>query len=215
MLRNGSSGQDVKTLQERLNQQGAHLKVDGMFGPQTQAAVRQAQRADHLQADGIAGPQTLGALGLGNQPHPSGTPNPPPSSTPSPTPATGSQGQSHGPIHNQTDFARQLLQRMGAPVTDANVKSLTRWEQREGGHWNNTAQFNPLNTSMPMAGSHTRNRAGVKAYSSWDQGLEATAKTINLPAYRDIATGLMSGHGLSHGYYRGLRTWSAGSYASI
>jgi len=35
----GSKGSEVKKLQKTLNSQGAGLKVDGVWGPKTQAAV--------------------------------------------------------------------------------------------------------------------------------------------------------------------------------
>jgi peptidoglycan hydrolase-like protein with peptidoglycan-binding domain len=62
LLRDGSSGNSVKQLQQMLNAAGYHVAVDGVFGPQTEAAVRQFQQAHHLQVDGIVGPQTWGAL---------------------------------------------------------------------------------------------------------------------------------------------------------
>jgi cell wall-associated NlpC family hydrolase len=52
----------VKTLQNLLNQYGARLKVDGKFGPLTQAAVIAYQKKNGLTVDGIAGPQTFTAL---------------------------------------------------------------------------------------------------------------------------------------------------------
>ena len=57
-LRRGSSGAEVKELQERLNQNGAMLKVDGKFGKLTEAAVRMFQRENGLKADGICGEKT-------------------------------------------------------------------------------------------------------------------------------------------------------------
>lgn len=53
VLRLGSSGPMVESLQKKLN-----LKVDGSFGPATEAALKQWQIANGLQADGIAGPLT-------------------------------------------------------------------------------------------------------------------------------------------------------------
>ena len=66
VLRYGSRGDDVRTLQERLNQVGAGrpaLAVDGVFGRRTQRAVRNFQRAHPpLAVDGDAGPETLPEL---------------------------------------------------------------------------------------------------------------------------------------------------------
>jgi tetratricopeptide (TPR) repeat protein len=66
ILRYGSRGDDVRTLQERLNKVGAGrppLVLDGIFGRKTQRAVRAFQRANPpLVADGDAGPETLPVL---------------------------------------------------------------------------------------------------------------------------------------------------------
>jgi len=52
-------GSGVVALQRALG-----IAADGIYGPQTRAAVRAFQRSHGLVVDGIAGPQTLGALGL-------------------------------------------------------------------------------------------------------------------------------------------------------
>jgi peptidoglycan hydrolase-like protein with peptidoglycan-binding domain len=62
ILRKGSQGQDVVRLQKRLNDLGFQLVVDGIFGPATEAAVRQYQKDYRLTVDGIVGPQTWSAL---------------------------------------------------------------------------------------------------------------------------------------------------------
>jgi lysozyme len=59
MLRDGDRGQEVKRLQLNLD-----ISADGIFGPQTESAVRDYQRSQDLGVDGIAGPLTLGALGI-------------------------------------------------------------------------------------------------------------------------------------------------------
>ena len=64
-LRPGSSGDEVKALQSRLAKLGFPPgKIDGDFGPGTEAAVRAFQYSKRLLADGVAGPRTLVALGL-------------------------------------------------------------------------------------------------------------------------------------------------------
>lgn len=65
ILRLGSRGADVALMQAALNHQYpaySHLATDGIYGPQTEATVKEFQRRDHLTVDGVAGPQTLGAL---------------------------------------------------------------------------------------------------------------------------------------------------------
>lgn len=61
-LRLGDTGDDVKALQIRLANRGLTLKVDGDFGPKTEAAVEVFQKNHGLYADGIVGPQTWKAL---------------------------------------------------------------------------------------------------------------------------------------------------------
>ena len=58
----GERGQRVHDLQERLNALGAHLAVDGIFGPKTRAAVEAFQKAHGLKVDGLVGPHTTAAL---------------------------------------------------------------------------------------------------------------------------------------------------------
>lgn len=63
LLKLGSRGDDVKQLQNRLNELGYSCgAADGIFGNATRTAVINFQRANGLAADGIAGPATLGKL---------------------------------------------------------------------------------------------------------------------------------------------------------
>src|SRR5947207_6474760 len=52
-------GASVANVQRALG-----IAADGIWGPETRAAVRSYQRAHGLTVDGIVGPQTLGSLGL-------------------------------------------------------------------------------------------------------------------------------------------------------
>ena len=57
ILKKGSKGNDVKTLQTLL-----HLQADGVFGPLTEEAVKEYQKAHGLKADGIVGDATWAKL---------------------------------------------------------------------------------------------------------------------------------------------------------
>ena len=61
-LKLGSSGDDVKALQDKLNKLGYGLAADGDFGPKTESAVKDFQSKNGLTVDGVAGPCTLKAL---------------------------------------------------------------------------------------------------------------------------------------------------------
>ena len=67
MLKLGSVGADVRTLQTLLKARGENITADGWFGQATHAALIRAQRALGLVVDGIAGPKTLAALESGNK----------------------------------------------------------------------------------------------------------------------------------------------------
>ena len=63
ILRMGSIGPAVELLQLALNRaQGAGLATDGIFGPETETALRRFQREAGLAADGVAGRETHRAL---------------------------------------------------------------------------------------------------------------------------------------------------------
>ncbi len=72
-----ASSDAVQRLQAAL-----HLPVDGIFGPQTEAAVRRLQVRHGLTVDGVVGPGTWNTIGVDN----TETLTPPPSATP-PSPA--------------------------------------------------------------------------------------------------------------------------------
>lgn len=62
----GSTGSEVRQIQQKLRSLGYYGgSVDGIYGTQTQNAVRSFQRSVGITVDGIAGPQTLLYMGLG------------------------------------------------------------------------------------------------------------------------------------------------------
>ena len=61
----GSRGDEVVTIQTKLKRWGYYNgNIDGIYGSQTQEAVRYFQRKNGLTVDGIAGPETLKAMGI-------------------------------------------------------------------------------------------------------------------------------------------------------
>lgn len=62
-IRNGSQGQDVKTMQKMLNSvMNAGLDVDGKCGPKSVTAIKNFQKEYNLEADGVCGPKTWAKL---------------------------------------------------------------------------------------------------------------------------------------------------------
>ena len=59
VVKRGDRGSAVRSIQQELG-----ITADGVFGAQTERAVKRFQRRHELEADGIVGPLTRGALGL-------------------------------------------------------------------------------------------------------------------------------------------------------
>ncbi len=64
VLRPGSKGRQVKTLQQLLNRVGVKVAVTGNYLSETSKAVQHFQVAASLSANGIAGQSTIAALRL-------------------------------------------------------------------------------------------------------------------------------------------------------
>lgn len=62
VLRSGSSGAAVRTLQYLLRASGRSVTADGSFGPATDSAVRSYQSAHGLSVDGVVGDNTWFSL---------------------------------------------------------------------------------------------------------------------------------------------------------
>ncbi|WP_411333228.1 L,D-transpeptidase family protein [Metabacillus indicus] len=64
-LKKGSRGSEVKHLQQLLTSKGFDTRgIDGIFGSNTDKAVRSFQKSKKLSADGIVGPATRKALSM-------------------------------------------------------------------------------------------------------------------------------------------------------
>ena len=61
----GSRGSEVTQIQTKLKRWGYYTgSIDGIYGSQTQSAVRYFQSKNGLTVDGIAGAKTLAAMGI-------------------------------------------------------------------------------------------------------------------------------------------------------
>ena len=114
----------------------------------------------------------------------------------------GGSVKTTGPDMSKNEWAKALITKLGGSATEANTSAVISWMAQEGGHWNNSAGYNPLNTTREMPGAKLMDggpgRAhGVKHYTSWQQGLEATVKTLTEKAqergYDKIVNSIISG----------------------
>lgn len=70
----GSSGSEVTQIQTKLKRWGYYSgSIDGIYGSKTVSAVRLFQSKNGLKVDGIAGPATLAAMGISSSSSSSGS----------------------------------------------------------------------------------------------------------------------------------------------
>jgi hypothetical protein len=81
----------------------------------------------------------------------------------------------------RAEFTKKWLPLVEAPVTKRNLWAVVSWMQAEGGD----ARFNPLNTTEEWQGATDYNSVGVKNYRTLEDGLAATARTLNYGADHD------------------------------
>jgi len=115
--------------------------------------------------------------------------------------------------YTQQTFAQAILTRLGYPITRLNVSDIMSWENAEGGNWGNDARFNPLNTTQGMAGSKSINSVGVQAYTSWQQGLNATLKTLQNGHYSTILEALAGGGSQDFGTIVANSPWGTSQFS--
>jgi hypothetical protein len=141
--------------------------VSGTAGAVTDASSAFAQLLDSAQSN------QLNAYGV----------------TPGAVPANGDM---RAPAARQ-QFATDLLARLGMPQTAENVRALVAWQQAEG----TRAAFNPLATTQGSPGASDFNSVGVKNYTSYAQGLDATVTTLRNGRYGEILAALLDGRSAS------------------
>ena len=105
------------------------------------------------------------------------------------------------------NFYAKLLENLGAPISDENMKFMYAWRQDEG----KGGIYNPFNTTWNLPNSTTMNSAGVRNYASLEDGLVATIKTLKNGRYDCIVNGLKNDIGASNiATCESLKTWGTG-----
>lgn len=90
-----------------------------------------------------------------------------------------------------TSWERDVLKKVGAPVTSGNLRLLRTWQRWEGGHTHNKATYNWLNTTLGKQFPGI-NSVGVRAFPDYKTGVAYTADTI-LGGYPSVVRALRSG----------------------
>lgn len=80
------------------------------------------------------------------------------------------------------EWAIAFLKRINAPLTKRNLWAIVSWCQAEG----SVAAWNPLATTQDYPGATNFNSVGVKEYLTAEDGLDATARTLNYGADRNL-----------------------------
>lgn len=113
------------------------------------------------------------------------------------------------------DFYENLLRRLGAPITDENLKFLYAWRQAEG----DGGKYNPFNTTLKKPGStffnylNSQKTIGVQNYPNEEVGITATIDTLNHNRYKCITDGLKQDIGateITNKCASALKTWGTG-----
>ena len=123
----GSQGSDVTELQKLLNNNGYSLDVDGIFGDNTQAAVKDYQQKNNLDVDGIVGENTWGALTKASTPAASNTQNTTPATT---TPATDNNTGFNYGEYTPSDAVNQAQQLLNQQLAQKPGEYQSQWKDQ-------------------------------------------------------------------------------------
>lgn len=110
----------------------------------------------------------------------------------------GVQGNPSGTGHiastpDRLNFAHAILSKLGMPLTPENERVMLAWQQGEG----TAAAFNPLATTDHAPGStsfNDNNGTPVQNFTSFEQGVDTTVKTLTNGRYGNILAALQQGN---------------------
>lgn len=112
-------------------------------------------------------------------------------------------------------FARDILIRMGNSIPNQKIIDwIVGWSVYET-NTNSGATYNILNTTQPMPGATNFNSVGVKNYTSYSQGIQATQLTIQNGLYGHLSEALFTNnvsalYPPTSGVLSDLHTWCGG-----
>ncbi len=108
-------------------------------------------------------------------------------------------------------FAVSVLKGLGIKPSRGAVQAMVGWQKAEGGHWNNDARHNPLNTTQPEPGAgNTGTQGNIKVYTDWGQGVKATVTTLKNGRYQPILDALAQGNPSGVAQAIGQTPWGTG-----
>lgn len=87
-----------------------------------------------------------------------------------------------------------ILGAIPAPASPNNIAKMDAWNKCEGNKSGASGLpiNNPFNTTLDFGGGRSVNSAGVKAYPTWQVGVQATVQTLRSGRYRGIVSNLQS-----------------------
>lgn len=89
--------------------------------------------------------------------------------------------------------AQLTLQALGAQPTSVGINLLVAWMVEEDGYGSTLPCHNPMNSTLPMPGSHTINSEGVQCYPSVSEGIAATVSTLKEYRYPTLLQAIKTG----------------------
>lgn len=101
----GDYGDEVKTIQKKLNKFGYNLAVDGSFGESTSSAVRDFQSKHKILVDGVVGEESLKMLDT----------SPTPSTMYTPAPQSASQSSSQQILSASNNSCEKFINSQDCP----------------------------------------------------------------------------------------------------
>lgn len=108
---------------------------------------------------------------------------------------------------DQDAFYVAVLRGLGLPVTEGNMQLMRAWNQAEG---MDAGYYNPFATTQAGPGRNI-NSVGVKAYSSFEAGVQATIQTLQNGRYGGILAGLAASDPIATAQAIADSPWGTGS----